>query len=152
MRYNGAWLKAIGMAGLGIIMGLTTACDVEEPTVLPTAGYEAPSLEFQYEVPSYEDLDDDRFHEDVQVPELAPFVPDTDEGNEEAAEKAHERVETPSASKTPTPTAKAPEKADRGQRGTDEGDDDRNGWISEDESGWDCNTMGNRICGDEIRA
>lgn len=27
------------------------------------------------------------------------------------------------------------------------GDDDRNGVIDEDESGWDCKTMGNRICG-----
>lgn len=27
------------------------------------------------------------------------------------------------------------------------GDDNRDGIIMEDESGWDCRTMGNRICG-----
>ena len=29
----------------------------------------------------------------------------------------------------------------------DPGDDNGDGWIMEDESGWDCRTMGNRLCG-----
>ena len=28
------------------------------------------------------------------------------------------------------------------------GDDNENGIIEEDESGWDCTTMGNRVCGE----
>ncbi|GHG80702.1 hypothetical protein [Streptomyces griseocarneus] len=32
------------------------------------------------------------------------------------------------------------------------GDDNRNGRIDEDESGWDCHTMGNRVCGTRIVA
>ena len=28
------------------------------------------------------------------------------------------------------------------------GDDNGDGWIEEDESGWNCRTMGNRICGE----
>lgn len=27
------------------------------------------------------------------------------------------------------------------------GDDNGDGWIMEDESGWDCSTMGNHVCG-----
>ncbi|WP_146046415.1 hypothetical protein, partial [Streptomyces cahuitamycinicus] len=27
------------------------------------------------------------------------------------------------------------------------GDDNRDGIVDEDESGWDCHTMGNRVCG-----
>lgn len=27
------------------------------------------------------------------------------------------------------------------------GDDNGDGWLMEDESGWDCRTMGNRVCG-----
>lgn len=27
------------------------------------------------------------------------------------------------------------------------GDDNRDGIVMEDESGWDCRTMGNRVCG-----
>jgi hypothetical protein len=31
------------------------------------------------------------------------------------------------------------------------GDDNGDGRIDEDESGWDCETMGNRVCGPEKR-
>lgn len=31
------------------------------------------------------------------------------------------------------------------------GDDNRDGRIDEDESGWDCRTMGNRTCGTDTR-
>ncbi|MGI5337741.1 hypothetical protein ACQEVS_10230 [Streptomyces sp. CA-181903] len=27
------------------------------------------------------------------------------------------------------------------------GDDNRDGYVDEDESGWDCHTMGNHVCG-----
>ena len=27
------------------------------------------------------------------------------------------------------------------------GDDNHDGWIMEDEQGWDCQTMGNHVCG-----
>lgn len=39
----------------------------------------------------------------------------------------------------------APEYA--GQFCGDPGDDNGDGFIEEDESGWDCRTMGNHICG-----
>lgn len=32
------------------------------------------------------------------------------------------------------------------------GDDNRDGVIDEDESGWDCRTMGNRVCGEDVPA
>ncbi len=43
-----------------------------------------------------------------------------------------------------TPSNDAPQRAVPGIPGDDNGD----GVISEDESGWDCFAMGNRICGD----
>ncbi|MCX5182585.1 hypothetical protein [Streptomyces sp. NBC_00268] len=30
------------------------------------------------------------------------------------------------------------------------GDDNRDGHVDEDESGWDCHTMGNRVCGADV--
>ncbi|MCX4976511.1 hypothetical protein [Streptomyces sp. NBC_00620] len=42
-------------------------------------------------------------------------------------------------SATPRPTA--------GVTVTAPGDDNRDGIVDEDESGWDCRTMGNRVCG-----
>ncbi|MEV8344487.1 hypothetical protein [Streptomyces niveus] len=32
------------------------------------------------------------------------------------------------------------------------GDDNRDGRVDEDESGWDCQTMGNRVCGADVPA
>lgn len=34
-----------------------------------------------------------------------------------------------------------------GQMLNPSGDDNRDGIVMEDESGWDCRTMGNRVCG-----
>ncbi|MEV7512128.1 hypothetical protein AB0O57_29645 [Streptomyces sp. NPDC091201] len=30
------------------------------------------------------------------------------------------------------------------------GDDNRDGVVEEDESGWNCHTMGNRVCGNDV--